>query len=243
MKEKAKNYLIEKHKISVQEFDEAYELYSNVLNFLHEIVPKEKIKDKIDCDLMIDDSVYMNIFLDIIKIKKIDMAMFLDYVYMSYVAIIDSKISNSPLLAVKGFLDRLAFYSKEGADTVKYTIKYCFNYPLEYALVYNYEDLMKSQLVPDNYKKIIDLYKKIYKKYDALENGFLGFVLNESFDYFVLHESFKNDYEKVNYFLSLILEDYDKFQDIVSLSGDYFKGHRSFDELYACISIPKKTIM
>ena len=190
-KEETKKYIIEKYQISEQEFDETYEVYSNLINFLQDMDLVHEFNDKVDDVLTVDNDICMGIFLDIVKIKKIGLAMFLDYVYVLYTAMQGSSIVGSYLKAIKDFFDRLAFYSKDGADMLKEHVKNAFSYPLELVLVYKYEKVMNSKYVPDYYKIIIDLYKKIYKKYDALENGFMCYLLNESFDYFVLNESFK----------------------------------------------------
>ncbi len=240
---KAKKYIVDMLKISEQEYDEIYSVYKKLFLFLDEVYPPGNLVKEIDKELIKDNSLYQSIFINLLKISKNGMSLFLDYVYILYT--IKRNAYLIPDLMMKylnDYLLRLGFYSKEYALRMKKTIAYDFMYAIETVIVYDYDKVMNSKIIPDYYKKIIKLYRDIYKKYGALQGGFLSFLLKDSFNYFVRNESIKNDFENVDYFLSLIYDDYNDFEDSVSLMVPNFQQYESFDQVYNSIPIPKKGI-
>ena len=240
--EEAKKHMMNKFNISEKDYNEIYEIFSNRLNFLQDIDINLDKRIDLDEKLYNDDSIFQEIFIDILKIKENELLEFLDYVTVAFSCMHDSMLTQDYFSSFKGYVMRLSLYSLY-YKTVKRRRKYTSSYSLEHVLVYKYEEIIESPRVPNYYKNILDLYKKIYKKYDVLENGFMSFFLYDSFEYFVANDSFKKDYDKVYYFLSLIYDDYEKFQDIVLLSGKTLNNYSNFTDIYNSISIPKKGII
>ena len=241
-KESAKEHFVNSYKITEELFDDVYQKYSNLLCFLDEMFDNQDLKVKMDQELTNEDSFYHHVFRNLIRIKENDMELFLDYVYVLYSCNPNPIVWRDVIRELSNYLIRLSFYDREHAEMIKETFKYAFTKALETVLVFCYDKVMNSSYVPDYYKEIIRLYKNIYKKYDVLEDGFLSFLLNDSFTYFVRNESIKNDNEKVKYFLTLIYDDYNNFEDVVSLGVPNFRHYQSFDKVYNSISIPKKGI-
>lgn len=240
---KAKKHIVETLKISEQEYDEVYSVYKKLFLFLDEIYPDGDFIKELDKELIKNNSLYCSIFINLLKISKNGMSLFLDYVYILYT--IKRNAYLIPDLMIKylnDYLLRLGFYSREYASKMKETIAYDFMYAIETVIVYDYDKVMNSKIISDNYKKIIKLYRDIYKKYGALQGGFLSFILKDSFNYFVKNESIKNDFENVNYFLTMIYDDYNNFEDGMSLMVPNFQHYESFDQVYNSIPIPKKGI-
>ena len=240
--EEAKKHMMNKFNISEKDYNEIYEIFSNRLNFLQDIDINLDKRIDLDEKLYNDDSIFQEIFIDILKIKENELLEYLDYVTVAFSCMHDSMLTHDYFSSFKDYVMRLSLYSLY-YKTVKRRRKYTSSYSLEHVLVYKYEEIIESPRVPNYYKNILDLYKKIYKKYDVLENGFMSFFLYDSFEYFVANDSFKKDYDKVYYFLSLIYDDYEKFQDIVLLSGKTLNNYSNFTDIYNSISIPKKGII
>ena len=223
--EEAKKHMMSKFNISEKDYNEIYEIFSNRLNFLQDIDINLDKRIDLDEKLYNDDSIFQEIFIDILKIKENELLEFLDYVTVAFSCMHDSMLTDDYFSSFKGYVMRLSLYSLY-YKAVKRRRKYTSSYSLEHVLVYKYEEITESPRVPNYYKNILDLYKKIYKKYDVLAN-----------------DSFNKDYDKVYYFLSLIYDDYEKFQDIVLLSGKTLNNYSDFTDIYNSISIPKKGII
>ena len=81
---KVKKHIVETLKISEQEYDEVYSVYKKLFLFLDEIYPDGDFIKELDKELIKNNSLYCSIFINLLKISKNGMSLFLDYVYILY---------------------------------------------------------------------------------------------------------------------------------------------------------------
>ncbi len=205
--------------------NEILSIYNNLLKFALEYY--EADEEELRSYYNIQDKKCYNILQSLIKLKRINLLKFLDYSFIYYNC--GNNLKRYPIETINDYINRIIQYyeyDKEifmdnffGENTcVIETINDLF-----------FDELLESNYVDNNYKKIIQLFSSIFiKNSELIDNGYydeydvdiyINYYLNAVFFYLVSNNYIKEDFLHVCNFLNYIYNNIEKVLDEINISG------------------------
>ena len=172
----------------------------------------------------VDDTNFNSIFNLLISMKKNNLLHYLDYAFILH----NYDWDYDRLHELYRFLHNIM--RKYNDSEIKEDFIYEFidenDYLLQDVIDNNFDEIMESKYVNQEYKDIMNLYNNIIKWYydtdylDYDDDAFFDEFINMSYYYFLINNLFNTEPERIIYFLNKIKEDIPSLCDKLNMDGE-----------------------